>query len=275
MRARRLVGAALGFVLLGCGGEVEPADEDAEGTAVWSDDDLGIVAVLEWFDDGVRRHEVILADDQGRLERTLTEATPGFVHDVFFMRSAGYVLVIGLLNPGSDPTWFVDRIDLDGTVTRIYEQPTHWGWLLPAPDGSAIARIRYFDTCDALDGETGTCTLEVEMLDPSSGDPVAAPLPLIFGPIDGVERFFPDWVFHPSGHLVLSDGVLTYEVSLAGELVGDPEATPPPACFLPRTSSSDISRAGRTVSWDRFADRLVLTPPEAPGYPDRCFAAVP
>ncbi len=259
--------AALGT--LGCADDPATPDADADAVAVWADDDERIALGFDWARGGLS-HEIWLADGEGHLDRRLVGPRPGSIRELYFMRSAGYLLVSGTIMVDGRDDGFVDRIDLDGSATRLFDDTGGTVSFVPSPDGSAIARVR-LDDCDELRSEgRGRCVLDVDLLDPATGEPVRAPLHLLFGPMEGVEQVFPDWVFHPSGQLLVSDGNLTYAIGPDGELAGEPAVAPD--CFRPRTTSSDISREGRTALWDRFDERLVLTPPEAPGYPDRCFA---
>jgi hypothetical protein len=250
---------------------------------VFSEDGEGIAAVYMNFEGQdtithtrTRNFEtqVLVKEGTGSAAPTaLTSMMTGQVRDLFFMRDQGYIILgrhgdASEVSDGSSERmiWY-DRIDLDGTVTRIAGGGAYRSMLscdggssasstagplrvIPSPDGTVLALFEATSTCEER-------TMTVTFLDPSD-------LSVIDGPIDvpdeeptTMDGYFwwktvdlawtADDVFSVGfwGTGSAMDTLGSVEIAVEGDTTEDVEI--PMDCFYPPTSSSSTNADGETV----------------------------
>lgn len=258
----RLVAAGLAC---SCGVACGSTSSHETAEAVWSDDDGGWAIVHEWFeaegrpfDDATTRtdyeHELMVRDVAGDASEVLLPRRDGAAGPVFYMRSAGYVL---LRVDGRH-----QRVGLDGEMRELPDR----GAYLPSPDGSVLASYELAD-CDPSDssGVLEDCSVSIELWDASSlvrleGWEVAMQVrsDLGIGAIWG-----------PEGTLFVGG----FE-TLVGVSSGEPPRVDvePPRCFDPATTSSALAADGtRVTATLRDGTVELQTEPDGAGWPERCL----
>ena len=156
--------------------------EDWNGSAVWSDDDTDVVAVYEYFQGqntvthtkkkDIESELYLMPYDDLRSEpRRITMRSPGRINDLFFMKSANYLIVnreqrLNDLDQDMNrmSRFYVDKVSLNGTVTPLGSRQaltmiscdeqgrsaTTTGDVMsafPSPNAERIARVDTNTTC--------------------------------------------------------------------------------------------------------------------------------
>ena len=156
--------------------------EEWSGAAVWSDDDRGVVGIYEYFEGqntvthlkkrNIESELYVMPYGDVRGEpRRITMRRAGRINDVFYMKSAQYLIVnreqrLTDLDEGMNQMshFYVDQVSLDGTVTSLGSRQaltmiscdaegnsaTTTGDVMsafPSPDSQIIARVETDTTC--------------------------------------------------------------------------------------------------------------------------------
>ena len=156
--------------------------EGWNGSAVWSDDDTAIVGVYEYFKGqntvthtkkkDIESELYLMPYDDSRGEtRRITMKSPGRINDLFFMKSANYLIVnreqrLNDLDQDMNrmSRFYVDKVSLNGTVTSLGSRQaltmiscdeqgrsaTTTGDVIsafPSPNAEKIARVETNTTC--------------------------------------------------------------------------------------------------------------------------------
>ena len=249
--------------------------EGWSGYAVWSDDDAAVVAVYEYFEGKnsvthVRKRNIeseIFLMPYGAFDdepEQVAARSPGRVTRLFFMRSAGYLIVNREdrqeelddgMNEMSD--YYVDKVSLDGTVTRLGskraltmiscdaegQSSTTTGDVItayPSPDGSLIARV---DTDTNCQRQKATITFLAADTLRRIGTPFTtthsnAQLQLV------------EYSWLESGRFAQVKMSFQGPVGQSYAPNSDPESISGMSydCFFPATTSSDTNASGENVS---------------------------
>jgi len=267
-RRARILGLLASSALVGC------TATDYSARAFWSDDDQEIAVVVTEltiepdlpYEDEVHTSSgpwtLFTQRPDGGDRRLVARGGPRG-GAMAFMRRAGYFV---FLDEGG--SW--GRLDLDGSYTPLLAVGEGLG-LLPSADGRIFARkhrIRQFTPPEAPSETYGEYA--AVFLDAASGEQLGESPPLAFldrsiesGNV-GVST-----MWHPSGELWMGNPRRAVAVTPAGEV----REVPPPPCWYPSTSSSDISADGIRVQARMAGDEYVLDFVDTgePGYPTRCF----
>ncbi len=268
-----LLGLCLATSMIGCGWKDM---EDWSSHAVWSDDDAAVVGVYEYFEGKNTvthlkkrsiKSEVYLMpygahDGEPRL---LMPQRPGRISKLFFMRTAGYLIVnredrLEELDDGMNQMshFYVDKVGLDGTVESLGsrqaltmiscdaegQSATTTGDVItayPSPDGGLIARV---DTNTSCQRQTATITF----LDPLNLSTVGEQFTTSHNV--GQHLGITDYSWLENGRFAQ---VTTSFRGPAGNSYApgtEPEdiSGMPYDCFFPATTSSDINAAGEYVN---------------------------
>lgn len=285
--------ALLSLVLLGCA-EVAPDDEltdesDIETTeadltgacptaktgalshflwrttrqlerVVWSSDGTQIGGVEYVFEekkswnplDGTTQkrkfcHQLVTLDTKGKRFGTVGPMQPNQAGDITFMKPAGYFTTQSFVRDAGG--WDFHRVALDGSRTLLahVDVGCQYGRMLPSPDGSRIAYFEVRGHCD--DGLSGNDVI-VTFFDGKGkklGTSSSISLP---------NGAYETWT--PAGDLIVTDGVSSYRVDLAGSVVKTAPASVP-SCMEPGTTSSNIASDGRTLDFDANGKAAVVS----------------
>lgn len=227
-----------------------------DAKAVWADDG-SLVAVAKAGPSG-NTHRILLYTPEGRLENKLTEIRPFPARNLYFMHSAGYVVIES--HPGPGLAKF-DRVGLDGREITIIETRQSAEQLcadsggnasiattvIPSPQGDTLAYV-YSPVC----GEVTVEFLRARDLRTQESYQLA--------------------IEHPAQATWMMNGELV--IGLADERTAwklapgtPPTPTDYPGCFYPNTSSSPVSLDARRVD---FADEQIRITDVEPGQAFGC-----
>lgn len=228
--------------------------------AVWSEDSSEIAAVVMHFDekksnnplDGTTlksnfTHQYLVQKPDGSQKRILTSELPGQnAYPLFYFKQAGYILG-SYLDKNTDNMLF-ERYELirlaTGQVTRLNNDPyTH---ILPAPDGSILAQVKYFPSACQPNGSSSTtdaCHAEIEFISSMDLSRQGKKQKVVFSSRDRV----PEVTWTPAGQLLVSNGEETFSLKPGEDIVN---SAPRPACMEPPTSSARINSQGMLVYID-------------------------
>ena len=284
--------AASMSALIGC--ESWTAGSEYNG-AVFSDDGQGVAAVRHSFDqkDKVTHtakknfsSQVLMKETTSSIKPSeLTDPMPGRTIDLFYMRSAGNLILgretekIDLPDGSKESGIYYDYITMDGTVTPLgggtyltslsCDGGTSYGpvspplRVIPSPDGSVLARFEAQTSCE-------TRSQSVSFLDAHSLEVIGGPFTIPELPQLAANLIGSGWPTLDIGWTSTGQFAAAYWgsgatfASLIGTLFKAGQApqknvTMGTTCFYPPTSSSEVRADGTAVSIDNDSGAIQLT----------------
>lgn len=250
--------------------------EEWSGGAVWSDDDRGIVGIYEYFEGQntvthLKKRKIeselyIMPYGEVRGEpRRIAMRSSGRINDLFFMRSADYLIVnreerLNDLDEGRNlmSHFYIDKVSLDGTITSLGARQaltmiscdaegnsaTTTGHVIsafPSPDAQIIARVETETTCQEQ-------TVTMIFLDSGSLEQLGEPF-IISHPI-GEHLGITDYAWLDNGRFaqVTTSFQGPSGMSYASNTLPESIAGLSYDCFFPATNSGDTNADGVYVS---------------------------
>lgn len=223
---------------------------------VWSNDGVEQAFVMTQFEEGrsgnpldgttMKRnfsHQIFVQDPDGLNRRAVSNQVVGQNGgDLFYMRSAGYIVASFLQQNGENqapyPRYY--QLLMDGTTRTLTTAPHTRA--VPSPDGKWIARVELNpEGCrpDATDNESESCRVQVEFLDAQTLMRHGQKHQVLFQNPSKV----PDFTWTPEQEWVVTNRVQAFAASPDQE----PEAADVPACLFPKTSSDHINADGSLI----------------------------
>jgi hypothetical protein len=200
---------------------------------------------------------------------TLGQELEGNIRSLYYMRSAGYVLVSrqvtqSVADPDSTPeptTWAYDRLAMDGTTTTVAElsgmswlqcesegrqvQLDHQLQLIPSPDGSVLAQVEALVSCE---GPSPTETVTMSFLSAETLQAIGTAEVVDLAALELEENVmeFLDLGWLADGtFMIQGDGVTAWAAvpGTAGAIVDPVDSS----CLEPRTTSGEFRDDGMRV----------------------------
>ena len=264
--------SALCLVLGGCpSGDERPNSSTSnyveDSGHVFSDDDSAIAFVEYSYDvttSGVapyqsrvysnRKYQVKVANASGSDVKSVGPMVDGQAPSLFFMKSAGYVLV----RETTDAAFVIKKLDLETSamteMTRDGTQPCDGTFFnaIPSPQGDIIAVTRWDEASGCANGEE--VRVSVELVDAVDGELLAPKVTL------GFDNMTLRFTWRGDESFVVSDLSKSIEISEDG-MVDDVRQ---PGCFYPQTTSSPIAANGTEVSFENAS--IVLGSADRPAF---------
>ncbi len=194
------------------------------------------------------RHQLYVESPMGRNRVAITGELAGQnANELYYMKSRGY-LVSGAVSP--DHRWF-NHITTSGTVREVARVATtscegRYFDVIPSPDGAHLAVLKTAPGCtpttgpgSPTGGTNGVDQLIISFLDATSLLELQSQTVTL--PAWGIE-----WTWHPDGDFIVAASGTAW--SLAPNRA--PQSTTVPACFWPKTTSSQWSSTGTFLESD-------------------------
>jgi hypothetical protein len=259
------------LVLSGCSGGIKESDWTAvekNDLVVWADDGSEVAIVVSHHEERNHegkvekrnlKHQIFAQNLDGSHRRSISEERDYRVHSLYFMKSAGYLIVEVVLETGLRR---FDRMALNGTSVPIFEEmqadayrPCESGEsdkeseqntlaqvehsVIPSPNGSQLAHIYSL--------ECGKVIVQFEHA--LTSDYIDRQI------VEVTQSVMPMW--YPEGYVILAsnDGATAWKVAVQEVS----QLTVYPHCTSPRTASSDVSLQGQKVYFEGDNNEKVVT----------------
>ncbi len=240
-----------------------PVNYDSQ--AIWADDATEVAIVRISYEEKQSldplngttdkrnfRHQIILQKPDGTDRRALTVPRPHQTGRLYYMRTAGY-LIVEVLQPELGAAYFEKLSLRNEPPVRLLDIPplTQWGCqdshsqpplsqgdppespgrldytVLPSPDGAHLL-LGYSPTCQQVRLELRRADNLLSLWQKNLPLPEPANL-----------------TWHPAGHAILAGFRQAWQINLDGTVV----PAPLPNCLIPATTSSDINAHHQSLAF--------------------------
>jgi len=194
------------------------------------------------------RHQLYVEAPTGRNRVAITGELPGQnATELYYMKARGY-LVSGAVS--STARWF-NHITTSGTVREVARVATtscegRYFDVIPSPDGAHLAVLKTAPGCtpttgpgSPTGGTNGNDQLTITFLD--AGTLLEVQSQTVTLPAWGIE-----WTWRPAGDFVVAASGTAWSLAPGRA----PQSTTVPACFWPKTTSSQWSSTGTFLESD-------------------------